>query len=398
MRSFDNFYILFFEAIYILVSVAAIKGLKNILKNKIRNYLIRTFIIITLLLALAFPILYLSNNLTSTSAEYKYYIVFNLLFFTDFLSKLPVAAAYAISLIIKKQKQIILWIGTIPSIALSITLITGALSGISQIDVKRIAIEFNNLPQRFDNYRIVHISDIHLGSFIGNNRVIDKTVKEITQLSPNIILFTGDLVNNFAYETEEWIARFKKLSNNYKCFSILGNHDYGNYSQWENIAEKEDNFRGIIEAHSQFGFSILRNENTNIVLNGDTISLIGVENWGHPPFPQYADLKSAMREVPDNRFKILLTHDPAHWATKVKEHEKIDLTLSGHSHGLQWGIKPAGLPFSVSYWVRKNWGGLYKSGDNYLYVNTGLGIVGMPWRIDMPAEITLITLKRSKID
>ena len=225
-----------------------------------------------------------------------------------------------------------------------------------------------------------------------------KASRIVNDLQPDLLFFTGDLVNNFAGELKGWENVFKNLSNRFASYSILGNHDYGNYSRWENDEAKEENFKKILRAHEAFGFELLRNENVRIYSGSDSIFLMGVENWGHPPFPQYADLEKAMNGVDKSSFEILLTHDPAHWESLIEGKKDIELTLSGHTHGMQMGIKPAGILMSPAYWIRKYWGGLYGTENSYLYVNVGLGTIGIPFRIDNPAEITLITLKRVKID
>ena len=244
----------------------------------------------------------------------------------------------------------------------------------------------------------MQISDIHLGSFMHSKRNLQKTTELIQKYSPDALFFTGDLVNNYSEELKGWTDIFKTMNKNIKSISILGNHDYGNYSQWESGLLKEENFDKILEAHDRFGFQLLRNENTIIKRGNDSIYIIGVENWGHPPFPQYADLDAALKNIPKKSFKILLSHDPAHWESVVKYSDNIDLTLSGHTHGMQWGIKKAGITFSLMYFIQNSWGGLYEYGRSKLYVNTGLGMIGMPWRINMPGEITLFTLQRVEVD
>jgi predicted MPP superfamily phosphohydrolase len=261
-----------------------------------------------------------------------------------------------------------------------------------------VELNFDNLPLDFDGFKILQISDTHLGGFMGSKQLLKNVIKKTDEINPDIILFTGDLVNNFSTELEGWDNVFKEFTKNRVCYSILGNHDYGNYSNWKSDSIKSLNFNEIVDAHKTFGFELLNNKHVKLHSVSDSIFIIGVENWGHPPFPQYANLDSAMVEIPKKSFKILLSHDPAHWDEVIKKRGDIDLTLSGHTHGFQWGIKKAGMTFSLSYFVRNNWGGLYKYDNSYLYVNTGLGTVGIPWRINMPGEITIITLKRIKID
>jgi predicted MPP superfamily phosphohydrolase len=270
--------------------------------------------------------------------------------------------------------------------------------GNKQIQVSKIELEYPALPAGFNDYKIVQISDIHLGSLQKNNSIIRKAAKCIEEIKPDLILFTGDLVNNFAYETEGWENDFQKISSLAKSYSILGNHDYSSYTRWDNDAARTKNMNEVILSHQKFGFQILRNQHTVLKSGNDSIFLIGVENWGRAPFPQHADLEKTLEGIPDNAFVILMSHDPAHWESQIKWDKNVDLTLSGHTHGLQWGIKLAGIPFSLSYLVRKNWGGVYEHENSFLNVNTGLGVVGIPWRIDMPPNISLITLKRGKVN
>jgi predicted MPP superfamily phosphohydrolase len=288
--------------------------------------------------------------------------------------------------------------GLIFSISILITMLYGSLFGLKELSVNNIDIETKDLPQSFNGYRIAHISDLHLGSFISSKALMKRAGKEIANANVDMILFTGDLVNNFANETTQWDTIFRSITRPLESYSILGNHDYGNYSVWDNEKSKSDNFQEIIDAHQRFGFKILNNQNSKVVIGSDSIYIAGVENWGHPPFPQYANLDQALTGIPTNSFIILLSHDPAHWNDVIKTRDDIRLTLSGHTHGLQWGISRAGFRFSLSYFARRNWGGLYKFENNYLNVNVGLGMVALPWRINMPAEITIITLKRIEVD
>ena len=237
-----------------------------------------------------------------------------------------------------------------------------------------------------------------MGGFMNSKQLLNQVKTETDEINPDIILFTGDLVNNFANELDGWKEIFQEITINRECYSILGNHDYGNYTNWKNETEKIENFNQIVSSSELLGFKLLNNDHTIHKTESDSIYIIGVENWGHPPFPQYANLEKAMDGVPTKAFKILMTHDPSHWDQVIRHRGHVQLTLAGHTHGLQWGIVKAGITFSLSYFVRQNWGGLYKHDDSYLYVSTGLGTVGIPWRINMPAEMTVITLKRVEID
>jgi predicted MPP superfamily phosphohydrolase len=361
---------------------------------------IRFFIgITTLLILLAFFGLYIWPFNPRGMSRFDFHFIFNVVLSIDFAVKTPLAISFIAGLFFApRSKHVIYIMGIILSISILITMFYGSIFGSKELNVNEIEIQIKDLPRSFDGYRIAQISDIHLGSFISSKSVMKSAVNKIANANVNLILFTGDLVNNFANETAHWEAIFQSITKPIISYSILGNHDYGNYSVWDNEHSKSDNFQKIIDAHQQFGFHLLNNQNSKIVFGNDSIYIAGVENWGHPPFPQYANLDQALKGIPSNSFIILLSHDPAHWDEVIKTRNDIRLTLSGHTHGLQWGISRAGFRFSLSYLARRNWGGLYKFEDNYLYVNAGLGMVAIPWRINMPAEITIITLKRIEVD
>jgi predicted MPP superfamily phosphohydrolase len=274
----------------------------------------------------------------------------------------------------------------------------GSVIGKRLLVTNTVTIANSKVPPSFNGYKIIQLSDIHLGSFNHSKKLLVKTQQMILEEKPDLILFTGDLVNNFSNETKGWEPYFRSITRLAPCYSILGNHDYGDYTNWNDENEKRINFQKIIKAHSDFGFTILNNRNEKVRKGIDSIYVAGVENWGLPPFPQYANLDSAIQNIPENVFVILLSHDPAHWEKVVKHKKEIDLTLSGHTHGFQWGITKAGIKFSLAWLARKNWGGLYEYEDSKLYVNTGLGAVAIPWRINMPPEITVFTLKRVEVD
>lgn len=317
----------------------------------------------------------------------------------DFVFKLPLVISYFLSFVFSgKSKSIISYMGLVLSTGLVLSVLYGTIYGKSELKIKTVELDFKLLPKEFHNLRILHISDTHLGGFMKSKKVMNLVGAETNKANPDIILFTGDMVNNFYFELDGWTEIFQNLTKEKPSYAILGNHDYGNYSNWKIESEKVENFNQIVNAHKDFGFQLLNNKHVILKSGEDSIYIIGVENWGHPPFPQYADLEQAMNGVPRDAFKILLTHDPAHWDEVIKHRGDVHLTLSGHTHGMQWGIVKAGITFSLSYFVRHNWGGLYKYENSYLYVNTGLGTVGIPWRINMPAEMTVITLKRVEVD
>lgn len=274
-----------------------------------------------------------------------------------------------------------------------LSMIYGMSKGRFNYFVKKVPLTFKNLPSAFDGFKIVQISDLHLGNYNKEYHQLYPIVDMINQCNPDLIVFTGDLVNNFADETIGWDSLFSKLKAPYGKFSILGNHDYGNYSRWRTEHDKAQNFRQIIQAHERFGFKLLNNENKMLQKGNDTIALTGVENWGHPPFPQYGDLKKALKGTEDTPFNILLSHDPDHFDAEVVK-SPVDLMLAGHTHGMQMGIQFKNFRWSPAQWKFKYWDGLYRTNDKALYVNRGLGFVGIPMRVGMPPEITLIELKK----
>ena len=262
--------------------------------------------------------------------------------------------------------------------------------GIYKFKIHTIHLNFNELPKEFVGLRIVHISDIHLGSFNARYPIFNRAVDLINDLEPDFIFFTGDLVNNFATELHGWKPTFNQLRAKRGKYSVLGNHDYGDYSEWESEKEKELNFERIKRFHEEIGFKLLLNESEIITVNESEIAIVGVENWGAPPFKQYGDLKKALSNVHDIPFKILLSHDPSHWSEEVVSKTDISLTLSGHTHGMQAGIQFKSKKWSPIKYKYKHWAGLYQLGLQYLYVSRGLGWLGFPGRLGMRPEITNI--------
>lgn len=258
-------------------------------------------------------------------------------------------------------------------------------------------IHFPDLPKAFDGVRIVHISDAHLGSFLDNSfEEVGEAIQMINDLDADYVFFTGDLVNNFAFEAEPWIKHFNSIRAKYGKFSILGNHDYGDYAYGhgdENKAEKDKNLARLAEIHKEMGFTLLRNENVLLQRNGETIRLLGMENWGKG-FQQYGDFRKTMEGAANGEFKILLSHDPTHWEEQVQGKANVQLTLSGHTHGMQFGIElpKLGIKLSPSSLRYKRWGGLYSETNQFLYINRGFGFLGFPGRVGMPPEITCIDL------
>ena len=258
---------------------------------------------------------------------------------------------------------------------------------------EQLKLKFHNLPNAFKGLKIVHISDIHSGS-LEDHASVKKGIKKILDLQPDIIFFTGDLVNNSAAEMEGKIELFSEIKAPLGVYSILGNHDYGDYVQWPNVSAKKENLEKLKQTHAKLGWRLLLNENISIEKDGEAFGLIGVENWGaRANFSKYGDLKKAYEGAEKHDFKILLSHDPSHWEAQVcKDFSDIDLMLSGHTHGMQFGVEIPGFRWSPVQYVYKQWGGLYKNDRQHLYVNRGFGFLGYPGRVGILPEITLIEL------
>ena len=270
----------------------------------------------------------------------------------------------------------------------------GVFKTIYRFKIHHIKIKLETLPESFDGLRLVQISDIHIGSFNYRFTILERAIKLINELEPDILVFTGDLVNNYAWELSGWDTIFKKILAKKGKYAVLGNHDYGDYSQWKSEEAKQENFETIKQFYNNTGFKLLLNEAETIFENNDQIAIVGVENWGNPPFKQYGNLKKALQNVPHIPFKILLSHDPSHWKEEILHKTDIALTLSGHTHGMQTGINLGGKKWSPAKYKFKHWAGLYKEKEQYLYVNRGLGWLGFPGRIGMRPEITCIELEK----
>lgn len=270
----------------------------------------------------------------------------------------------------------------------------GVLIGKYRYRVVNHTLEFDDLPEEFDGFTITQISDIHSGSF-DNKKKLEYGVDLINKQESDIILFTGDLVNNHSKEMEPWIDTFKKLNAPMGKYSILGNHDYGDYMSWPSKAAKEANMQRLYEIQEELGFTLLRNENVKLEKAGASIDLIGVENWGKG-FAQHGDLPKATANLSEKSFKILMSHDPSHFDEEVKKFAQfIHLTLSGHTHGMQFGIEIPGFikwsPASLRY---PKWAGMYEDLGRYLHVNRGFGVLAFPGRVGIWPEITVLKLKR----
>jgi len=275
------------------------------------------------------------------------------------------------------------------------SLLYGMFKGKYDYRVHRQTLHFTDLPEAFDGFTITQISDIHSGSF-DNKAAVQRGIDLAKAQKSDLFVFTGDLVNNAAWEIEEYIGNFSQLKAPYGQFSILGNHDYGDYIKWASEAEKAANLDKLKEHHKTLGYRLMLNENTVIEKSGQKIALIGVENWGKD-FIKRGNLDKALHGVEKDAFKILLSHDPTHWEEKVRYHPTtIHLTLAGHTHGAQFGVETAGFRWSPVQYKYLNWAGLINHKNRYLYVNRGFGFLAFSGRLGIWPEVTVITLKRAE--
>lgn len=285
--------------------------------------------------------------------------------------------------------------GIIVAAAPIISMSWGIISGAHDYRIRKIILPVKGLSQKLQGFKIVQLSDIHAGSF-WNKTAVKGGIEMIVKQKADLILFTGDLVNNKASEMEEWANVFSKVKAPYGVYSVLGNHDYGDYVRWNTNEEKKANLERLIATQKFMGWQMLRNENRSIEVDGEKIGLIGVENWSAKGrFPKYGDLDTATKGLPeDTNLNILLSHDPSHWKEEIlAKYPKMNLTLSGHTHGMQFGVEIPGFKWSPVQYMYKEWAGLYKSAEQYLYVNRGFGYIGYPGRFGILPEITVIELE-----
>jgi uncharacterized protein len=286
-------------------------------------------------------------------------------------------------------------IAMIAAAAPVLTMSYGIISGAHDYRVRRVKVKLPHLPGAFHGLRIGQLSDIHSGSFF-DKTAVRGGVAMLLREKADIIFFTGDLVNNTADELEAYIDVFDKVKAPLGVYSILGNHDYGDYVHWDSFAAKQKNYQAMCAAHQQLGWHLLMNDHKLIVQGSDQLAVIGVENWGTGGFAKYGRLDQAYCGTEDVPVKLLLSHDPSHWDAQIRsQYPDIDITFSGHTHGGQLGIEVNSFKWSPVQYRYKQWAGLYQEGSQYLYVNRGYGYIGYPGRIGILPEITIMELEKA---
>jgi len=405
MKSYSLFTIILLCLAIFVVDLLAFYGLKSITSlipsNILRNSIHILFWFFTL--GLIGAIISLKITLDDIQPKRKQLLISSLygLTISSFIPKIIFVVVMAISIFTnivfpkKDMLVIISFIGLFAGFLPFFVIVYGIFKARYNFKVHEVKLTFPHLPEAFNGLKVVQISDLHLGSFNHRFHILERAIKRINQLEPDLLFFTGDLVNNYAWELRGWRKAFRHFSPEIKKYAILGNHDYGDYSQWKSKKDKQENFNAIKQFYAENNFKLLLNESENIEKENQKIAIIGVENWGHPPFKQYGDLQKALQNTEDIPFKILLSHDPSHWNAQVTDQTNIALTLSGHTHGMQAAFKLKNKEWSPIKYKYKQWAGLYNHNQQYLYVNRGLGWLGFPGRLGMRPEITLIEFKKA---
>jgi predicted MPP superfamily phosphohydrolase len=367
-------YWLFFITLHFILLNSIIKDFRTKRFGKLFQVAIHVYVIV-FVSQLVFSVLLLSEDLYRLT--YSIIASFNHSSPTGHLSRSHIVS------------EIGIFLATLPMLSF----VYGMVKGKYKYTVHQQTLYFKDLPEEFDGFTITQISDVHAGSF-DDPQAVQRGIDLIKAQNSDLFVFTGDLVNNEAKEIEPWINHFNQIKAPEGRFSILGNHDYGDYIHWNSLVEKENNLDLLKEHHKQIGFHLLLDEHINITRGNQSIKLIGVENWG-VGFGKRGDLGKALQGTQQNDFKILLSHDPSHWTSEVKTHpSNIHLTLSGHTHGMQFGIEKFGIKWSPVKYRYPHWAGLIKENDRHLYVNRGFGFLGFSGRVGIWPEITVLTLKR----
>lgn len=402
MRSYSFFIIILLCLALLLVDTLAFYWLQSIIRLLNDSFLQQLINIVFWIftIGLIASIILLRSRLDAFHPQLKQFLITSLYGITivSFIPKLifiiVISILYFTNYVFSEEESLIVIpiIGLFSGFLPFLVILHSIFRTLYRFKIYRIKINFKELPSSFEGLRIVHISDLHLGSFRSRYHILERAVKIINHLEPDFIFFTGDLVNNHAWELKGWQSILKELSAKMGKYAVLGNHDYGDYGNWKSEERKLANFESIKYFYKKIDFKLLLNESLIIEKEGQKIAILGVENWGNPPFKQYGDLKKSMKSVANIPFKILLSHDPSHWNEQVINQTNIALTLSGHTHGMQAGINIKSKNWSPIQYKYKQWAGLYERFNQYLYVTRGLGWMGFPGRLGMRPEITLIEL------
>ena len=406
----------FLVIVFLLIEIYAFQAFKTVFKN---NWTLKTYFIINALIIfnLLFRFVVINkNSLNFSDIFYNYLSIPFAFFITLLVFKLIVISFLFIEDItriilsifnfffasIESNKFFLQRRNFVSKMALIIAalpipfVIHGIYRGRHNYRVLKYELEFDDLPEEFDGYKLTHISDIHSGSLQKINKV-EYAVDLINKENSDLVLFTGDFINNKANELIKWMRIFSKIKAKDGKYSVLGNHDYGDYVNWDSDQEKKENFTNLLNLQKEMGFELLLNENVKIKSINQSICLIGVENWGKGRFKKSGDIDEACEGLNDKNFKIVMSHDPSHWDQILINHEThFHLTLSGHTHGMQFGIEiPGWIKWSPIKWAYKYWAGMYYEKKQYLNVNRGFGVLGFPGRVGIWPEISVITLKKT---
>lgn len=380
--------------LFFLLNSYVLSGIHTLSSNPIITPLFWTFIFVVTA-ALIYSIIRMRDNGMDIFFKIATH-VFLVLFVSELIFILALLPGDAYRLLVGKPRNIY-WVEF--ALALFIfsifIFIYGIIRGKYAYRVIRHTLFFDDLPQSFDGFTITQISDVHAGSF-QSPRSVQKGINLIKAQKSDLFVFTGDLVNNKAEEIKPWIGHFSQIKAPYGQFSVLGNHDYGDYVKWENEAAKSANLQQLKTYHAELGFRLLLDEHVELYKHGEKIILAGVENWGLG-FGERGDLQKALSDVSPNDFKVLLSHDPTHWDSEVKKlPSKVHLTLSGHTHGMQFGIEAFGIKWSPVKYRYAHWAGIASENGRYLNINRGFGFLGFSGRVGIWPEITVIELKKTR--
>ena len=392
-----------FLAFLLIVDIYSFQAIKTVSKKNVRL----TYIIVNgiLYFLLFFQIFFIDNVRESALLTYNFTLLFILfvsktililfLFPEDILRFIKFLFSKIQNKKIDNSRRKFISNLSIAVAAIPIPImIHGITRGRYNFKVVNHEISYKDLPESFDGYTITHLSDFHCGSF-ENRSKLKYAIDLVNEQNSDLVAFTGDFVNNTYTEILPWIDEFKKINSKDGKFSILGNHDYGDYYDWGTEENKKLGFKKLIEIQNELGFKVLRDESVHIKKNNEKISLVGVENWGDG-FKKKGDIDKAINGLDESDFKIVLSHDPSHWDKILVNHkEKFNLTLSGHTHGMQFGIEiPGFIKWSPVKYRYKYWAGLYERSNQFINVNRGFGVLGFPGRVGIWPEITVIKLKK----